>query len=352
MTYTKIGGYLFYGCSSLESVTIPYSSKATAPFSTTNTEGYVFAECTSLKSVSIAISKYTRESVTKLMGMVLAASWIAGENSPSLFENCVNLERVDVTFGTGSSAKPGYMIPGANCFKGCEKLEYVPLIEYPYVYANAFEGATNVGDFVFDKPVTIGSYAFKNCTSSNAYFTDVVKSRTKTITGTTKKATLTTTFGTGMFYGWTEDQAIYFLDNTEAEITEWFGTAWLEGCNARVYYKDTLGTATELEINDVEPAFWTNARLQLFTGATTLEVGTVHGALAANLFEGTAFTTVSFTEYTHAELSEMLEGGALAGCSATVLDKDGNKLVYDAVANTLTVYDESDAVVETYDYNA
>ena len=351
MTYTKIGGYLFYGCTQLESVVIPYSSSATAPFSTTSTEGYVFANCTSLKSVSIAIKEYKRSSVSKLMSIVLSVNWTVGENSPSLFENCVNLERVDVTFGTGASAKQGYMIPGKDCFKGCVKLEYVPIIDYSYVYANAFDGATNVGDFTIDKPVTLGSNAFKGCTG-NAYFTNVAKTYTITYSGTTKTKTLTASFGAGLFEGWGADQAIYFLNNTEAEITEWFGTAWLQGCEAQVYYADTLANVTELEINDVETAFWTNANLQLFTGATTLKMGTVHGELAANLFEGTAFTTVSFTEYTHAELSEMLEGGALAGCSATVLDKDGNKLVYDAVANTLTVYDESDAVVETYDYNA
>jgi hypothetical protein len=246
------------------------------------------------------------------------------------------------------------MIPGKNCFKGCVNLEYVPIIDYSYVYANAFEGATGVGDFTIDKPVTLGQYAFKGCTG-NAYFTNVAKSYTLTYTEfgkTTKTKTLTTSFGFGMFDGWTEDQAIYFLNNTEAEITEWFGTGWLEGCNANVYYKDDLATVTELEINDVETAFWTNANLKLFTGATTLKMGTVHGELAANLFEGTAFTTVSFTEYTHADLSEMLEGGALAGCTATVLDKDGNKLVYDKTANTLTVYGEDDAVVTTYDYNA
>ena len=349
MTYTKIGGYLFYGCSSLESVVIPYSSKATAPFSTTDKAGYVFANCTSLKSVEIAISKYARETTVKLGTIVLSASWTVGENSPSLFENCVNLESVDVTFGTGSSATKGYMIPGKDCFKGCVKLEYLPIIEYAYIYANAFEGATNVGDFTIDKPVVLGSYAFKGCTG-NAYITNVAASFKKTISK--KNVTISTSFGDNIFDGWTADQAIYFLNNTEAEVNAAFGEGWRNGCNAKVYFKDTLETATELEINDVETAFWTNANLQLFTGATTLKVGTVHGALAANLFEGTAFTTVSFTESTHAEISEMVKNGALAGCTATVLDMDGNTLVYDATANTLTVYAEDESVVTVYDYNA
>jgi len=337
---TDIGGYYFYGCSALEEITIPYNA-------TTNTSavrtvlpsktGYVFAECTSLKTVTIYSKRPLRSGKSSMLvsnSTSGAQKILKGNDAPYMFLNCTSLEEVNVYWGKGDDAVTGYLYPGKYYFKGCTNLKYAPVImDAGTVYEYAFEGATSVTDIYMDMPYYIGAGAFKGCTSANAYFTNVKKSfkytdeyrKNNGVPITTNSETAT--FGAKMFDGWTAEQSIYFLNNTEAEITAAFGSNWLAGCEAKVYYKDDIANLDSLDVGYLTAEFWTNENLKLFTGATELNIGTVYGKLTANLFEGTAFTTIKFTEYTSEELAELLAGDVLAGCTATILDKDGVQYV-------------------------
>ena len=349
LTNATIGGYLFYGCSALETIEIPYRTDAKI---LTCTDGYAFAECTSLESATFTVNEHVK--YTYSTGFFALFFWNVGQNCPSMFENCSSLEEVNVKFRSGNATDgftytEGYLYAGNSFFKGCSSLKYADLSYWTYAYSNAFEGATSLGDITIDTPILLGEYAFKDCTNSNAYFMNVAK--TVKIKYGTRTKSYNAAFGKGLFSGWTEDQSIFFVNNTEAEITEWFGTDWLEGCEAKVYYKDDLAEVATVDIDNFEGERWNNELLKAFTAVTTLNVGNVHGTLVEAQFADTAFTTVKFTAYGHAELKDILAGKALSGCTATVLDKDGNQLVYDATENTLTVLDGEGNEVTVYDYN-
>ena len=146
-------GQLFFGCTSLETVTIPEGTETIAnyafrnsnitsiqiPESVTLIGSYAFSACTNLSEVSIP------ESVAKI--------------DTYAFSGCTSL--TDVTLNEGLTQLQGYV------FSGCTALEEITMpVSLSYVGDHAFSGCINLKNVSLQEGMgTIFAYAFENCTS-------------------------------------------------------------------------------------------------------------------------------------------------------------------------------------------
>ena len=213
---TSIGGYAFYGCSGLTSVTIPSSvtsignsafqycsglTSVTIPSSVTSIRSDAFRGCSSLTSVAIP------EGVTSIgSSAFLGCSSLTSVTIPSsvtsiggiAFNDCLSLKSVHISdvqawclinFSDDSSSNPLYhakeglylngeklttvIIPeGATtipsyAFKNCSSLTSVTIPEGVTVIGEkAFYGCTGLTSVMIPEGVTsIGDYAFAYCSS-------------------------------------------------------------------------------------------------------------------------------------------------------------------------------------------
>ncbi|MBQ1532313.1 MAG: leucine-rich repeat protein, partial [Solobacterium sp.] len=146
-------GQLFYGCTSLETVTIPEGTETIAnyafskshiktiqiPDSVTLIGSYAFSECAGLTEISVP------GSVTKI--------------DTYAFYKCTNL--TDATLNKGLTQLQGF------AFSGCTSLEEIELPStMSYVGDHNFYGCTNLKRVSLPENLkTIYAYAFANCTS-------------------------------------------------------------------------------------------------------------------------------------------------------------------------------------------
>ena len=151
---TSIGNKAFYGCSNLQSVTIPYSvtsigddafswceslQSVTIPYSVTSIGNYAFSYCSSLQSVTIP------NSVTSI-----------GDHA---FSFCSSLQSVTIPKSVTSI--------GNDAFSWCENLQSVTIPNSVTSIGDyAFWCCSNLQSVTIPKSVTsIGIYAFYNCSS-------------------------------------------------------------------------------------------------------------------------------------------------------------------------------------------
>ena len=127
---TSIGGYAFYNCGALKSVTIPDS--------VTSIGGYAFNGCTGLTSVTIG------NSVTSIGG--------------GAFSGCTGLSSVTIPDSVTSI--------GGSAFYGCAGLTSVTIPNsVTNIGRSAFEGCAGLTCVTIGNGVTsIGGYAFSRCT--------------------------------------------------------------------------------------------------------------------------------------------------------------------------------------------
>ena len=154
---TTIGYNAFYGCTSLTSVTIPHS--------VTSIQAGAFYGCTGLVSITIG------NGVTNLNGFDFntypnLASVTIGNSVENIkgFNECKNL--TSVIFASGSKATT----IGSIAFRSCTSLASItiPSSITSIDNANAFYGCTSLTSVIFEpgsKLTKIGSEAFRNCTS-------------------------------------------------------------------------------------------------------------------------------------------------------------------------------------------
>ncbi|MBQ8719573.1 MAG: leucine-rich repeat protein [Clostridia bacterium] len=206
VTGYQLGHYYFYGCSSLEEITVPGGHWD-------NWSGnYMFAHCTNLRKVTLIAS---------------GSEFYFGTGT---FQNCPNLEEVYVVYDRYGEYVPASVYSlESNVIEGCTSLRVFPFEDISDIYANCMAGCTfDVVDFSENYIYTVDAYAFAGAEVREMHFGE-----------------LGDTIGANAFDGWTADQTIYFHNYTEAEMLETHGTDWLINCEATIYYMDTMPADAE-----------------------------------------------------------------------------------------------------------
>ena len=127
-----IGEEAFVGCTGLERVVLPASSRFL------RIRKRAFAGCTALREVVLP-----------------PCLWWIGE---SAFAGCTRLERLEIG-DQGTIAKIG-----PQAFAGCTALERITLpLRIDWVAEGAFAGCTELQEVVFTRPVILGRGAFAGC---------------------------------------------------------------------------------------------------------------------------------------------------------------------------------------------
>ena len=159
-TVTSIGSYAFYGCTSLESVSLPST--------VTSIESYAFYNCTSLTSVSLpstvtSIGTFAFYSCSSLTSVGDLSSTSLTSIGIFAFYGCSSLTSVSLPSTVTSI--------GTSAFRECSSLTSVGDLSstsLTSISSSAFYGCsslTSVGDLSSTSLTSIGSYAFYGCSS-------------------------------------------------------------------------------------------------------------------------------------------------------------------------------------------
>ncbi len=167
---TSIGGGAFSGCSSLESITLPFvgGSKKSASDTYQYPFGYIFGTSNYTGGVSTTQYYYgsstsSTTSTTYYIPSSLKTVTITGGNMlRGAFSYCTGLK--SVTIGSGVTSM------GYSAFAGCTGLKSITILNgVKSIGDYAFSGCTGLTSVTIGSGVTsIGSDAFENCTGLNA----------------------------------------------------------------------------------------------------------------------------------------------------------------------------------------
>ncbi len=139
---TSIADYAFFGCTGLESVTIPAC--------VTTIGDYAFRECTGLKDLTISygvtsIGYSAFEGCTSLESVTIPASLTS--ISTGMFANCTSLSDVKI--------RKGVTVIGSEAFEGCTALERITLpASVTHIYSGAFGNCTSLVEIKIPDSVT------------------------------------------------------------------------------------------------------------------------------------------------------------------------------------------------------
>mgnify|MGYP003292830698 CR=1 FL=1 len=172
---TRIGGYAFYGCSSLTNITIPNSvtsiggdafngcsslTNITIPNSVTSIEWYAFYGCSSLTNITIpnsvtSIGNFAFNSCSGLTSITIPNSVTSiGDGT---FEGCSSLTNITIPNSVTSW--------GLGAFKGCSSLTNITIpnsVEEIVYYS--FEDCSNLSTVILPSSIkSIWSGAFSDC---------------------------------------------------------------------------------------------------------------------------------------------------------------------------------------------
>jgi hypothetical protein len=143
-----IGSYVFYNCTSIETVTLD---------ATTDIGGYAFNGCTSLaavnlpKAVSLGINTFFN--CTSLTAITLPEAASIGGNS---FSGCASLATANL---------PKAESLGDYAFRNCTDLITVSLPKATSIGRSAFSHCTSLATISLPEVETMGVYMFDTCTS-------------------------------------------------------------------------------------------------------------------------------------------------------------------------------------------
>ena len=286
---TSIGGYAFYDCNRLTSVTIPNSvtsigdkafgfckalTDVTIPNSVTTIGEWAFASCEALTSVTIpgsvtTIGDYAFQRCTSLTSVTIPNSVTTIGNGA--FDFCAALTSVTIpgsvtSIGNwafiGCTSLTSVTIPnsvttiGDGAFEGCTSLTSVTIPDsVTTIGARAFEGCASLtGVIIPDSVTSIGGSVFEGCTSlTSVTIPDSVTSiEAWAFKGCTSLTSVTipdsvTTIGARAFEGCTSLTSVTIPDSVT-----FIGVTAFKGCSALTEIK--LPSALE----NIQPETFSN----------------------------------------------------------------------------------------------
>lgn len=166
-TFTTIGDYAFYGCTSLENLP-DFPAESSGLYGSGVVGKYAFAGCTSLTSVRVQtltalIDDGAFEGCTGLTEV--GTFGITGlEFGNGVFKDCTSLTSVDFPMGTSTQGTIDAM--GDGMFENCTSLTSVNIEGIDSIGIDTFKGCTSLVNAPISRTVTsIGAGAFSGCSS-------------------------------------------------------------------------------------------------------------------------------------------------------------------------------------------
>ena len=210
-SYYALSTRAFYGCENLETVTFsPDCQNSIRIYS------QVFDKCYKLKNIELP---------STLTYIGAAAFKDTAIESITIPASVTTMQKAYVyNYLEDGSSAPGSMNMGGQ-FYGCTQLKTVVFEgAVATIETNAFDGCTALTSLTFNTNTitTISDYAFKNCTA---------------LTSITLPTSVTS-FGVGVFDGWTATQVIN-ANRTEVQSYQW-SVLWNKGCLATVVYSSPV----------------------------------------------------------------------------------------------------------------
>ena len=145
-TVSIVGGYVFYNCSALTSISLPLA---------TSIGSSAFGRCTALTSVSLpsatSIGSFAFYYCSALTSINLPSATLIGSY---VFASCTALTSVSLPSATSI---------GSYAFTSCTALTSINLPSATTIGSNAFVSCTALTSINLPSATTIGSYAFTKC---------------------------------------------------------------------------------------------------------------------------------------------------------------------------------------------
>ncbi len=152
-----IGSACLSGCTSLESLTVPFAGNKVGAVNDGKVLGYLFGSSEVANATSTTVSYNATGTKTYYVPNSLKKITLNGDVTDYAFNGLANVEEIVVTGNTENI--------GVAAFKGCSSLYKLSLNQKAKVIGDsAFEGCTTLISFDFSAATTIGASAFSGCT--------------------------------------------------------------------------------------------------------------------------------------------------------------------------------------------
>ncbi len=262
--------HMFYGCTSLEEVSLPETI--------TEIPTFTFTNCSSLKSITIpskvtSLPAYTFDGCSSLEEVSLPNT--LSEIGSYVFRDCTSLK---------SFAYPNYMTnTGSYTFYGCASLENVTLTKNITLISNGTFSHSSIKHIAFPEGVmTMGYQVFNECMNLEEV------SLPKTLTSMEGRT----------FYNCSNLVKLYSLNPTPPILDNWHFSDWFYGINEDCVLYVPIGSRETYSTTSVWKDFFnTIVEVAIVETLKADEITTNSAVLNGSVVEGDATITEKGFEY-------------------------------------------------------